>query len=72
MSKNAPEGVSLYYAQKARIEINDEYLENICERDLQMMRKAFGYVVIAPFAGAIMTYGARLAAQDYSLTRNFA
>lgn len=72
MTEKAPTGVNLYYAQKARIEINDEYLEYICERDLQMMRKAFGYVVIAPFAGAMMMYITRLAVQDYSVTRNFA
>ena len=71
MNEKAPTGINLYYAQKARIDVNDEYLENICERDLQMIRKAFGYVAIAPFAGAMMMYVFRLAAQDYSITRNF-
>ena len=37
-----------------------------------MMRKAFGYVAIAPFAGAMMMYVSKLAAQDWSITRNFA
>jgi len=66
------EAVGKYYAQKARIEINDEYLERIGEKDLIMMRKAFGYVVIAPFASVAMMYAFRLATQDYSVTSNFA
>ena len=65
------EAVGKYYAQKARIEINDEYLERIVEKDLQMMRKAIGYVAIAPFAGVAMMYAFKLATHDISLTTNF-
>jgi len=65
------ETVANYYAQKARIEINDEYLERIDERDLGLMRKAFGYVVIAPFASVAVMYAAKLATHDFSLSWNF-
>jgi len=52
------EAVSKYYAQKARIEANDEYLERINEKDIDIMRKALGYVVIAPFVSVGVLYAA--------------
>ena len=52
------EAVSKYYAQKARIEANDEYHERINEKDLDVMRKAFGYVVVTPFVSLGVLYAA--------------
>ena len=65
------ENVSRYYRQKAHIEAPDEYLERINEGDIDIMRKALGYVVIAPFVSVGAMYLAKLVKRDYSMSENF-
>lgn len=63
--------VGKYYAQKARTEINDEFLDHVSESDLGIMRKAFGYVLIAPLLSIGVMYAAKKAKQDVSMTQSF-
>ena len=60
--------VGKYYAQKARTEINDEFLTHVSETDMSIMRKAFGYVLIAPLLSVGIMYAAKKAKQDVSMT----
>ena len=63
--------VGKYYAQKARTEINDEFLDHVSETDLTVMRKAFGYVLIAPLLSVGLMYAAKQAKKDVSMTQSF-
>ena len=65
------EAVSKYYAQKARIEANDEYLERINETDIDIMRKAGAWVLIAPFVSVGVLYTLQMAKKDWSMAENW-
>ena len=63
--------ISTYYKQKSNLEVNDEYLESVSQKDIDLMIKAFAYVIIAPFAGITFMYLAKLAKSDISISKNF-
>lgn len=65
------ESVQKYYRHKANIQANDEYLERINEGDIDMMRKAFAGIVVAPFLSVLAMYCAKELKKDTSMSENF-
>ena len=60
-----------YYKEKAQINVNDEYLERISEKDIDLMTKSLGILMITPFASFGLMYAAKKAKTDVSRADNF-
>jgi len=65
------EDVQKYYRQKANLGVQDEYLERITEKDIDMMQKSFGIIVMTPFLTAAVMYAAKGLKRDFSMNESF-
>ena len=63
--------VANYYSSKAKITGLDHFYERVEQRDISILRKAFAYILIAPFLSTAVMYAAKEMKQDYTFSSNF-